>query len=199
MTELVSNQIDVTGINEDTENKTEMVQESIVATVGSVVTIADNTTKEHQSDRKEDIDVCLKYIMECNVSDEQKKIILHIYDSVKNAVKDIISDQAVNETIKITKTIGHIIKHLESIKIDDKSPSGTDKKAVAVNLGRIIIKELMPDETKIIELYDVIAEPTLEAMIDVSKVVNTVVMEATRKCCPGLLDLFKTTIRSNRK
>jgi hypothetical protein len=198
MTDTISNKNDVIGISENTENKTEMVQESIVATAGSEVTIADNTSKEQEPDRKEEIDICLKYILECNVSDEQKKLILQIYDSVKIAVKDTISEQAINETIKITKTIGYIIKQLENIKVDNKSPSGTDKKVVAINLGRIIIKELLSNETKILELYDVIAEPTLEAMIDVSKVVNTVIMEASRKCCPGLLELFKTTLRSRK-
>jgi hypothetical protein len=36
-----------------------------------------------------------------------------------------------------------------------------------------------------------IAEPTLEAMIEVSKVVNVAVQEAAAKCCPGLFELFK--------
>jgi hypothetical protein len=52
----------------------------------------------------------------------------------------------------------------------------------------------MPDdkgEKEVLMVYDLIAEPTLEAMIEVSKVVNVAVQEAAAKCCPGLFELFK--------
>jgi hypothetical protein len=180
-------------IDEKTEDKTE--SETVNTSLSHIATAGieptnENTTASEIPIRKE-IELGLKYIIESNLTDEQKKLTLQIYDSVKNIVKDIIPDETINETVKITKTVGHIIKQLESIKVDDKSPSGTDKKAVAIQLGRIIIKELISDETKILTLYDVVAEPILEAMIDVSKVVNTVVMEVTRKCCPGLFELFR--------
>jgi len=197
---------ELTGINENVEDKTEteteieteseIAQASIIsylATAGTEST-TENTTVSEIPIRKE-IELGLKYIMESNLTDEQKKLTLQIYDSIKSTVKDIIPDETINETVKITKTVGHIIKQLETIKVDNKSSSGTDKKAVAIQLGRILIKELTFDETKILTLYDIIAEPMLEAMIDVSKVVNTVVMEVTRKCCPGLLELFRLARR----
>jgi hypothetical protein len=46
-------------------------------------------------------------------------------------------------------------------------------------------------EKEVLMVYDVIAEPTLEAMIDVSRVVNVAVQEMASKCCPGLLEFFK--------
>jgi hypothetical protein len=90
--------------------------------------------------------------------------------------------------------LGQIIKQLENAQVDGKKPTGKDKKAVAIQLGRILIKEVMPDdkgEKEVLMVYDLIAEPTLEAMIEVSKVVNVAVQEAAAKCCPGLFELFK--------
>lgn len=192
--------VEVIQIDEKTEDITD--SETLESCISDIATAGIESTNENTTTSeipiRTEIELGLKYIIESNLTDEQKKLTLQIYDSVKNIVKDIIPDETINETVKITKTVGHIIKQLETIKVDDKSPSGTDKKAVAIQLGRIIIKELISDETKILTLYDVVAEPILEAMIDVSKVVNTVVMEATRKCCPGLLELIKTILR-NRK
>ena len=138
----------------------------------------------------------LKLISESSLSEDQKKLATTIYESVKEAIKGFISDPSLNSTIKITKIIGQVIKHLENTKIDGKSPSGADKKAVAIQLGRILIKEVTPDdkgEAEILMVYDLVAEQTLEAMIEVSKVVNVAVQEVANKCCPGLLTLFKKT------
>jgi hypothetical protein len=136
----------------------------------------------------------LTLISESSLSDDQKKLATTIYDSVKDSIKDFISDPNVNNTIKITKTLGQVIKQLETTHIDGKVITGADKKAVAIQLGRILIKEVMPDdkgEAEVLMMYDMIAEPTLEAMIEVSKVVNVAVQEMATKCCPGLLDFFK--------
>lgn len=136
----------------------------------------------------------LKLISESDLTIEQKKIAENIYETTKVNVKSFISDVSINNTIKITKTVGQVVKDLENVKIDGKSPSGSDKKIVAIQLGRILIKEVTPDdkgEAEILMLYDLIAEPTLEAMIEVSKVVNVAVQEIATRCCPGLLELFK--------
>lgn len=131
----------------------------------------------------------LKLISESSLSEEQKKLASSIYESVKEAIKGFIDDPNVNNTVKITKVIGQVIKQLENTKA-----TGGDKKAVAIQLGRILIKEVTPDdkgEAEILMVYDMVAEQTLEAMIEVSKVVNVAVQEAAAKCCPGLLELFK--------
>jgi hypothetical protein len=131
----------------------------------------------------------LKLISESSLSEGQKKLASSIYESVKEAIKGFIEDPNVNNTVKITKVIGQVIKQLENTKA-----TGGDKKAVAIQLGRILIKEVTPDdkgEAEILMVYDMVAEQTLEAMIEVSKVVNVAVQEAAAKCCPGLLELFK--------
>ena len=116
------------------------------------------------------------------------------FSSKSQQIQGFVNEPSVNNTVKITKTLGQIIKQLENAQLDGKKPSGADKKAVAIQLGRILIKEVMHDdngEKEVLMVYDLIAEPTLEAMIEVSKVVNVAVQEMATKCCPGLLELFK--------
>ena len=138
----------------------------------------------------------LKMISESSLTQEQKDLAARIYDSTKASIQSFINDASLNNTVKITKTLGQVIKQLESPSVGSGGvvPTGSDKKAVAIQLGRILIKEVMPDdkgEKEVLMVYDVIAEPTLEAMIEVSRVVNVAVQEMASKCCPGLLELFK--------
>ena len=138
--------------------------------------------------------VGLKMITESSLTEDQKKLAASIYDSVKAAIKEFISDPSINETIKITKTLGKLIKELENATVDGKAPSGADKKAVAIQLGRILIKEVITNdslEANILMVYDVVAEPTLEAMIEVSKVVNVVVQKVATSCGPSFNKLLQ--------
>lgn len=136
----------------------------------------------------------LKMITESSLSEDQKKLAASIYDSVKAAIKEFISDPSVNETIKVTKTIAKLVKELENVKVDGKAPTGADKKAVAIQLGRILIKEVITNdslEANILMVYDIVAEPTLEAMIEVSKVVNVVVQKVATSCGPTFDKVLK--------
>jgi len=138
--------------------------------------------------------VGLKMITESSLTEDQKKLAASIYESVKAAIKEFISDPSINETIKITKTLGKLIKELENAKVDGKAPTGKDKKAVAIQLGRILIKEVITSdsiEANILMVYDVVAEPTLEAMIEVSKVVNVVVQKVVTSCGPTFDKVLK--------
>jgi hypothetical protein len=117
----------------------------------------------------------LNIISETELTESQKKLANVIYDSTKSTLQSVINDANVNNIIKITKTLGQLIRELENVKIDGKSPSSSDKKAVAICLGRLIVKDIMPDdkgEKEVLILYDLIAESTLESMIEVSKTVN---------------------------
>ena len=138
-------------------------------------------------------------INESSLTDDQKKLANLMYDSTKSAIQSFMADNSLSNALKITKTIGQIIKQVESVKIDGKTPTSADKKAIVIQLGRILIKELISnDEDEILVLYDLMAEQTLEAMIDVSRVVNVVVQEMAAKCCPSLLDLFKRSKKATK-
>lgn len=144
----------------------------------------------------------LKLVSESNLSEDQKKLAVHIYNTSSSAIKSIMSDKSLNNTLKVTRVIGQLIKKLENDTIDGHKPTGDDKKAVAIQLGRVMIKELVEDEThekEILSVYDFLADGLLETMIDVSKVVNTVVKQAVNtvvehavtSCCPSFLRFFK--------
>lgn len=178
---LVEDLVKKTGIDSKVVEVTEEVS-SVVATVVSetIEVIAAN--------------IGLKMISESSLSEEQKKLASNIYDSVKKSIEGFINDPSVNNTVKITKTLGQVIKHIETTKINNNVITGADKKAVAIQMGRILIKEVIPEdkgEDEVLMLYDIIAEPTLESMIEVSRVVNVAVQELATKCCPGILDFFK--------
>ena len=114
-----------------------------------------------------------------SLSENQKKIASIIYNSTKNAIKSVILDDSIHNIMKITLMIGKTIQEIENVKINEKPTTGKDKKAVAIELCRILIKEMVPNN-EILAMYDLMAESTLEIMIEVSKVVNVEIV----KCCP---------------
>jgi len=182
VTDKIENIIEKTGVD------VEAVQPVIELVTSSAATVVSEGAKVVAEK------LGLKLISESTLSEDQKKLATSIYETVKPAVQGFISDPDVNSTVKITKVIGQVIKQLVNTKIEGKAPTGADKKAVAIQLGRILIKEVTPDdkgEAEILMVYDLVAEQTLEAMIEVSKVVNVAVQEMATKCCPGLLELFK--------
>ena len=112
------------------------------------------------------------------LTEYQKQIALTIYDTIKHAIHISMTDDS-NNIIKITMMLGKMIQHIEKVKIKDTKPTGNDKKAVVIELGRILIQE-MTSNVELLELYNMVAETTLETMINVSKVVNVAIVS---KCC----------------
>ena len=113
------------------------------------------------------------------LTDEQKQVIQFIYEKARRATESVLQDSKIDPTIKITQTIAQIIK------INDKKIAGSSKKGIVIELGRLLIKQVIQDDTvkqMILPIYDLVAEQTLEVMIDVSHVVNTKVREATSSC-----------------
>lgn len=203
---------EVEEVKENTENVVvEKVDVKIAEPVlDEVVPVHVNTTVVDTSVKVESVVIVdaveentgLKRVSESSLTDDQKKIALNIYVTSETAVKGIMSDASLHNSVKVTMMVGQVIKDLAHVKVGDHAPSGSDKKAVALEVGRILIKEHVAEDThqkEIAMIYDHVAEKTLEAMIDVSKVVNAVVSkavnaaveEAATRCCPGLLSFFK--------
>jgi hypothetical protein len=126
-----------------------------------------------------------------SLSSDQKKIATSIYTTTKSAIQSILLDSSLNNSIKVTLTISKLVKELEIFKVDGPKLSGADKKAITIELGRILLQENLSENKEILVIYDLLAESTLEAMIDVSRVVNVAVQEIATHCCPGLLAIFK--------
>ena len=176
-------------------------EEVVVADVADVANVA-NVVVTTAIKEEPTVVTGLKLVSESSLSDDQKKIATQIYVTSEVAVKGIMSDASLHNSVKVTMMVGQVIKDLTHVKVGDHAPSGSDKKAVALEVGRILIKEHVSEEAhqkEIATIYDHVAEKTLEAMIDVSKTINAVVSkaaaaaveEAATQCCPGLLSFFK--------
>jgi len=131
----------------------------------------------------------IKIVEEHHITEEQKQILISIYGQAKEATQTILHDSNTDITVKITHLIGKIIKILENISVNNAKISGANKKAVALELGKLLIEEAIKDNSlkqKILSVYDVIAEQTLEIMIDVSRTLNTNIHKATNSCLSWL-------------
>lgn len=122
------------------------------------------------------------------LTEEQQKILHFVYDSAKGVCADRLN-QDLPAAMKITQLVAEIMKLMESLSFGGKPITGATKKSVAIELGRTMIRDLLHDATLIsvlLPLYDTMAEPLLETMIDVSQHVNVAVKNAAAGCCEWL-------------
>lgn len=152
------------------------------------------------SEKREEIslDTLTITINKSNLNSNQKAILNKIYIRMKEEIDSLISifnnnnpnkennSEIVNVVIRI---VCICIKYLEKVKINKKPLNGEDKKLIALELGKIVIKnEITDNEIKdvILSTYELSAEPVLEGIIDVSKEVNTFIKKNYKKiffCC----------------
>ena len=125
---------------------------------------------------------------------EQKKIVSLIYDKAKESVETILTASNVADAIKITQTIATVIKLLEMVTFNNAKIAGGDKKQIALELTRDLIKDIIKDDSikaNIIAMYDMVAEQTLETLIDVSRTLNVEIQKAASSCCAAFLNQSK--------
>ena len=128
------------------------------------------------------------------LTDAQKTVLKLVYDKVKDSSDIILQHPTLDSALKITQMMASIIKLLESVKLQDALLGGKDKKLIALEVGRLLIKDNVKDEEKqvvLLMIYDSTAEALLETMIDVSQHLNVKVKEVAGMCCDGLMSLFK--------
>jgi septum formation topological specificity factor MinE len=118
---------------------------------------------------------------------EQKEILSVVFEKVKISVESIMINMDLSNHIKIMQIISAVIKIVEGLTVMKKTISGVDKKAIALACGRKCIK-MMKDHLDMLLLYDAIAEPAMETMIDVSRNLN---VKEVGDCCMSLFSLFK--------
>ena len=134
-----------------------------------------------------------------SLTEYQKQIVKVIYDEIKPLIKSIIDELKnidVNDispediSKKIFTIVTTCIKIVEKTKVNHQKISGSDKKQIVLELGKIIINTEIKDTTItdiINPIYDVLAEEVLETVIDVSSHVNTEV----KKGCGVLYNKLK--------
>ena len=167
-----------------------------VAAIEAKATEAVKVVEAKAADKVEDIHNILVTIKDDadKLSSEQKEIIKSVYEKVKESVETILNAKDVESAIKITQTIAAVIKLLEKVSVGDKPLSGASKKLIALELVRILITNLIKDDSvknNILAMYDTIGETTLETLVDVSRNLNIKeVTEVATNCCVGFLSLF---------
>lgn len=72
----------------------------------------------------------------------------------------------------VTKVISVFMKKAETLQVDGNKLGGADKKKVVLEAGKQLLASKLSNDSTILELYNALAEPTLEAMIDMSRGVN---------------------------
>lgn len=109
------------------------------------------------------------------LTDQQRDIVQSLYESAKAVSESSLADSTLDASLKITRLIAQLMAFMEQVNLGSEKISGANKKAVVLELGRLLIKDHIKDNiqrVKILLMYDVLAEKTLEVMIDVSHVVN---------------------------
>lgn len=114
----------------------------------------------------------------------QKEALSAVFDDVKDAVQHIIIDADVPIQVKIMQIISRIIKSVQVICAAKDALTGADKKAIALECGRKCIKMMLKDHLDMLMLYETIAEPALETMLDLSHKMRPHIMKPpSQSCC----------------
>ena len=104
---------------------------------------------------------------------DKETIIKSIYDTIKqNTIKIIesYSKQETTDVVFLTFLTAQIIKSVETTVL-----KGQDKKDVAIQIGRLLIKDSIKDELKeqqILIIYDALVGPLIDQLVDVASNVN---------------------------
>ena len=123
------------------------------------------------------------------LTEEQQKVLHFVYDSAKGFAAEVFARSSLPAALQITQLMAGIMKQMETLEFAGSKLTGATKKAVAIELGRTLIADLIQDATVkavILPLYDTMADSLLETMIDVSQHVNVAVKgakETMAGCC----------------
>ena len=123
-------------------------------------------------------------------TEEQKNIIVHVYDKAKEVVESISQIADMASVVKIVKMIGEIIKLLESVTINNVKVSGKNKKYIAILLTKKLLCECIKHNetlTHMLDMYDSVSDQVLETMVDVSRNLNVAVQEIASSCCKSVV------------
>lgn len=122
----------------------------------------------------------------------QKEVMWDVFNEVKETVQHIVIDMDVPNQIKIMQIISRIIKTVQDVSAAKSMLTGIDKKVIALECGRKCIKMMMKDHLDMLMLYDTIAEPALETMLDLSRKMKIKDVEVPTGC----MGLFSACMKS---
>lgn len=105
------------------------------------------------------------------LSPVQKAAVAAVIATMKESAASILADTS---ALSVTILLGKLVKAVEGLSISGAHLAGADKKAVVLEVGKQLIAEVVPAEQRgiVLSIYELAAEPTLEAMVDVSRTLN---------------------------
>jgi hypothetical protein len=176
----------------NTVEEVKSVAEVVVATVEEVKSVAEvvaNTVEE----ATEIAEVITNVIEEANsLTPTQKEALDIVFNDVKGTVEHIMIDADVPIQIKIMQMISPIMKTVQDVSALKLALTGADKKAIVLECGRKCIRMMLKNHQDMLMLYDTIAEPALETMLDLSRNLKSVLKQVEKKepsptCCLEVL------------
>jgi hypothetical protein len=141
-------------------------------------------------------EVIVKTVEEANsLTATQKEALDIVFNDVKDTVEKIILNADISIQIKIMQMISPIIKTVQDVSALKLALTGADKKAIVLECGRKCIRMMLQDHQDILMLYDTIAEPALETMLDLSRNLKSLheklkeveKKEPSQECCLEVL------------
>lgn len=126
----------------------------------------------------------------------QKNAIALLYNDAKEIIVTISEAANTSLFVTVSKIIGEVIKLVEAVSVTQTTLAGADKKIVVIEVIRKILTDAISDEelrSKILAVFDEIAEATIDVMIVVSnglkaikKLEEEIVQDVKTVCCPFL-------------
>ena len=126
----------------------------------------------------------------------QKNAIALLYNDAKEIIVTISEAANTSLFVTVSKIIGEVIKLVEAVSVTQTTLAGADKKIVVIEVIRKILTDAISDEelrSKILAVFDEIAEATIDVMIVVSnglkaikKLEEEIVKDVKTVCCPFL-------------
>ena len=126
----------------------------------------------------------------------QKNAIALLYNDAKEIIVTISEAATTSLFVTVSKIIGEVIKLVEAVSVTQTTLAGADKKIVVIEVIRKILTDAISDEelrSKILAVFDEIAEATIDVMIVVSnglkaikKLEEEIVKDVKTVCCPFL-------------
>ena len=101
----------------------------------------------------------------------QKAAVDAIHDEIKDLVSTLAHLFSENIITTITKIIGETIRLVQGYNVANTVLTGSDKKRVVVEVIRLAIQDCIQDkyeQTRILAVFDEIADTTINVMINVS-------------------------------
>lgn len=103
----------------------------------------------------------------------QRAAITAVISAIEEASREILAGN-VSPALNVTILLGKLVKAVENISVEGAKLRGADKKIVVLEVGKQLIRRLVPEEQRatVLSVYEMAAEPVLDTLVDVSRNVN---------------------------